>query len=97
MSRLLLLHHQGHADDLGGCHDVEEEGFEAAHTLVDRLGPGFDVEGVLNDLQGDTRNFDRNPRKHILVAPEEVDEPPSNLELKLAPIWMVLVGSTTSI
>jgi hypothetical protein len=27
VSRFLPLHHLGRADDLGGCHNVEEEGF----------------------------------------------------------------------
>jgi hypothetical protein len=47
---------------------------EALHALLDRLGAGLDVEGVLGDLLGDTRHFRRAQRKYVLVASEEVDE-----------------------
>jgi hypothetical protein len=43
-------------------------------TLLDGLGPGLDVEGVLGDLPRDTQHFCQFPHKNILVALEEVDE-----------------------
>jgi hypothetical protein len=46
---------------------------EALQALLDHLGAELDVEGVLGDLLG-ARHFCRTPRKHALVAPEEVDE-----------------------
>jgi hypothetical protein len=46
---------------------------EAAQTLLDRLGPELDVEGVLDDLLGDAQHFCQSPRKNVFVASEEVN------------------------
>jgi hypothetical protein len=42
--------------------------------LFHRLEPGLDVEDVLGDLPGDAQHFGWSPRKHVFVAPEEVDK-----------------------
>jgi hypothetical protein len=42
--------------------------------LLDRLGAGLDVEGVLGNLPGDTRYFYQTLRKYVFVASEEVNE-----------------------
>jgi hypothetical protein len=42
--------------------------------LLDRLEPGFDVEGVLGDLSEDAHQFCRSPPKNVLVASEEVGD-----------------------
>jgi hypothetical protein len=47
---------------------------EALHALVDRIGAGLDVEGVLDDLPRDALHLCRTPHKCVLVASEEVDE-----------------------
>jgi hypothetical protein len=47
---------------------------EATWTLLDRLGPGLDVKGVLGKLLEDARHFYRSPHKNVLVVLEEVDE-----------------------
>jgi hypothetical protein len=47
---------------------------EAPHALLDRLGAGLEVEGVLGDLLGDARHLCQTPRKHVLVASEEVHD-----------------------
>jgi hypothetical protein len=45
-----------------------------SHALLGRPQTEFDVEGVLGDFPGDTWNFYRTPRKHVLIASEEVNE-----------------------
>jgi hypothetical protein len=42
-------------------------------ALLEGLGTGLDVEGMLGDLPRDARHFYRSPHKNILVALEEVD------------------------
>jgi hypothetical protein len=45
-----------------------------AQALLAQLRAGLDVEGVLDDLQGDARHFCRIPQKNVLIALEEVDK-----------------------
>jgi hypothetical protein len=47
---------------------------KAPQALLDRPRTGFDVACVLGDFLGDSWNFIRAPRKHILVVLEEVNE-----------------------
>ena len=47
---------------------------EAAKSLLDRPGAGFDVQGVLGDHPWDARHVRGFPHKHIEVRAEEVDE-----------------------
>jgi hypothetical protein len=42
--------------------------------LLDQPRTRFDVGGVLGDFLGDAWHFYQAPRKHVLVASEEVDE-----------------------
>jgi hypothetical protein len=47
---------------------------EAAHALLDRLGPELDVEGVRGNLSRDTRHVHWSPCQNIFVAPKEGHE-----------------------
>jgi hypothetical protein len=42
-------------------------------ALLERLGPGLDVEGVNGDLPGNAYHFYRYSHKNILVVPDEAD------------------------
>jgi hypothetical protein len=47
---------------------------KALHALLDRLGTGLDVEGMLRDFLGDTRHFCWAPCKYVSIVLEDVDE-----------------------
>jgi hypothetical protein len=47
---------------------------KASQALHNPLRTGLDVEGMLGDFPGDTRNFCQAPCKHVPIVLEEVNE-----------------------